>query len=65
MRDSEMTIVGCGTRLRTEEVWQGCETRFRDELRSERRGAEAVRHGLLKNRANSRASALKSANSIC
>ena len=60
MRAREKAMVGQNTRSRSEEVLQECQKQSRNELRSERRDAEAVRQGLWKDRANLKASALKS-----
>ena len=62
MRVSAKATVGWSTRFRAMEVLQGRKTRSWGELRRERKGAEAVRHGLGKKRANLRASVLESAN---
>ena len=62
MRVSAKAMVGWSTRFRAEDVLQGRKTRSWGELRRERRGAEAVSHGLWKKRASLRATVLESAN---
>lgn len=57
MRVCEKAMAGWSTKFWSGEVLQLLKTRSRDELQSERRDAEAVRHGLLKHRASLRACA--------
>ena len=64
MRASETAMAGWSTNFWFEEVCKVFKMRCRDELQSERRDAEAVRHSLRQYRASLRACAHKNASLI-